>query len=263
MIPARESLLKAAMLTLAVLTAPAAATAQVGEYHEPLNEKLPPGFTAATLARVRQYDPFWMQPVRVELPTAGTVSIYSASPDPLATITAPAQFSVNAGHIYRLRVSEMPEFPGVELYPSIEIIDRLHPPVGTAANYPIPVVLSAADIQQAIDGQMVTRIIYLENPRRAALVDPLRRQTPLTVSPTDNALQEAGNLGRPMVIVRIGGRTPSGLDMPVSFFGSGGAFDLGETVAVNTGVVKLSDRKKNLDGLASDRASSQRPVARK
>jgi len=262
MIPARESLLKVAMLTLTVLMAPAAATAQVGDYHEPLNEKLPPGFTAATLARARQYDPFWMQPVRVELPTAGTVSVYSASPAPLATIDAPAQFSVNAGHIYRLRVTGMPEFPGVELYPSIEIIDRLHPPAGTAASYPIPVVLTEADMQQAIDGQMVTRIIYLENPRRAALVDPLRRQSPRTIDPTENALQEAGHLGRPMIIVRIGGRIPSGPEMPLSFFGSGGAFDLGETVPVNTGVVKLSDRQKNLDGLARERTSERQRTPR-
>ena len=145
----------------------------------------------------------------------------------------------------------MPEFPGVEIYPSIEILDRLHPPAGTAANYPIPVVLSANDLQQAIDGQLVTRIIYLENPRTASMIDPLRRQGLNQIVPTDNALQEAGFLGRPMIIVRIGGRVPDGSNMPSSYFGSGGAFDLGETVPVNTGVVKLSDRKKTRGALAS------------
>ena len=65
------------------------------------------------------------------------------------------------------------------------------------------------------------------------------------------ALQEAGFLGRPMIIVRIGGRVPDGSNMPSSYFGSGGAFDLGETVPVNTGVVKLSDRKKTRGALAS------------
>jgi len=224
--------------------------AQAGEYHEPLNEKLPPGYTAAMLAQIRHYDPHWLQPVRVELPTSGTVSVYSASPDPLASITAPAQFSVNAGHIYRLRVTDMPEFPGVEIYPSVEILDRLHPPAGTAANFPIPIVLTENDLQQAIKGQLVTRIIYLENPRTASMIDPLRRQGLRQIVPTENALQEAGFLGRPMIIVRIGGRVPDGPNMPGSYFGSGGAFDLGETVAVNTGVVKLSDRKKSKGDLA-------------
>ena len=248
----RHSALRSTLLLAGILAmSPKMLMAQAGDYHEPLSEKLPPGYTAAMLAQIRQYDPHWLQPVRVELPTAGTVSVYSASPDPLASITAPAQFSVNAGHIYRLRVTDMPEFPGVEIYPSIEILDRLHPPAGTAANYPIPVVLSANDLQQAIDGQLVTRIIYLENPRTASMIDPLRRQGLKQIVPTDNALQEAGFLGRPMIIVRIGGRVPDGSNMPSSYFGSGGAFDLGETVPVNTGVVKLSDRKKTRGALAS------------
>ncbi len=139
----------------------------------------------------------WLQPVRVELPSSGQVSVYSATVDPLATIEAPAQFSVNAGHIYRLRVTDMPEFPDVEVYPSIEILDRLHPPAGQEANYPIPIVLSAADLKEAIDGRMVTRVIYLEDPKFASQLDRLRAEVPQTIAPTDNALQEAGKLGRP------------------------------------------------------------------
>ena len=257
MIPARASLLKTAMLTLATLMS-SSAMAQVGEYHEPLHEKLPPGYTADMLARIRQYDPAWMQPVRVELPTSGDVSVFSASSDPLATIAAPAQFSVNAGHIYRLQISNLPEFPGEEIYPSIEILDRLHPPQGSTGNYPIPIVLTEADLKEAIDGRLVTRIIYLENPRNAVALDPLRRGSPRTLSPTQNALQEAGRFGRPMIIVRIGGRVPVGPDMPLSYFGSGGAFDLGESVAVDTGVAKLSDMKRSTEGLASDSASGLR-----
>lgn len=238
----------AVVATLAVVSLVAgtsSALAQSGMYHEPLSEKLPPGYTADTLARIRHYDMSWLQPVRVELPTSGMVSVYSATSDPLATIAAPAQFSVNAGHIYRLRVSEMPEFPGLEIYPSIEILDRLHPPAGQEANYPIPIVLSADDLREANEGRMVTRLIYLEDPKFASQLDRLRAEVPQTIAPKDNALQEAGKLGRPMVIVRIGGRVPSGNDMPLSFFGSGGAFDLGQSIPVGTGVVRFSDRAKS------------------
>ncbi|HQX50623.1 MAG TPA: hypothetical protein PLY87_14995 [Planctomycetaceae bacterium] len=218
------------------------ALGQQGEFFQPLNEKMIPGFAADTLARARQYDPSWLQPVRVELPTDGTVSVYSATPEPAATIATPAQFCVNAGHIYRLRIADMPEFPNVEVYPSIEILDRMHPPEGRAPDYPIPVVLTEADIREAIEGHMVTRVVYLELPQLAATFDPLRREIPQSVDPTDNALQEAGRLGRPMIIVRIGGRIPTGADMPWMYYGSGGAFDLGESVQVDTGVVKLSDK---------------------
>lgn len=234
----------ATLIVASLLAGTSSANAQSGMYHEPLNEKLPPGYAADMLARIRHYDMSWLQPVRVELPTSGTVSVYSATTDPLATIAAPAQFSVNAGHIYRLRVTDMPEFPGVEIYPSIEILDRLHPPAGQEANYPIPVVLSADDLKEAIEGRMVTRVVYLEDPKFASQLDRLRAEVPQTVAPTDNALQEAGKLGRPMIIVRIGGRVPSGNDMPMSFFGSGGAFDVGQSIETGSGVVRFSDRTK-------------------
>ena len=243
-----------AMLRFAVITVAASlgstSLGQQGDYFQPLNEKMMPGFAADTLARVRQYDPSWLQPVRVELPTAGTVSVYSATPEPNAVLASPAQFSVNAGHIYRLRIADMPEFPNVEVYPSIEILDRMHPPDGRAGDYPIPVILTEADIREAIEGHMVTRVVYLEQPPLAAMLDPLRREIPQSVNPADNALQEADRLGRPMIIVRIGGRTPSGDYMPYLYYGSGGAFDLGGSVPVHTGVVKLSDKREQKSAVA-------------
>ncbi|MFN9718339.1 MAG: hypothetical protein ACK58L_06585 [Planctomycetota bacterium] len=251
----------AAMATWCVaslLVGTSAVHAQSGMYHEPLNEKLPPGFTADTLARIRRYDMTWLQPVRVELPSSGQVSVYSGTVDPLATIDAPAQFSVNAGHIYRLRVSGMPEFPDAEVYPSIEILDHLHPPVGQAANYPIPIVFSAADLKEALDGRMVTRVIYLEDPQFASQLDRLRDEVPQTVAPTDNALQEAGKLGRPLVIIRIGGRVPTGYDMPASFFGSGGAFDPGSSIPTGSGVARSSDRTPASRQLANQSAGRLR-----
>lgn len=231
--------------TLLLLLTASTATCCAQEFpgYAPISEKLPPGYSADMLARIRAGDPYYLQPVRVELPTTGTVSVYSATPDPLATIAAPAQFSVNAGHFYRLRVADMPEFPGVEVYPSIEILDRLHPPAGQEANYPIPLILSQSDLQEAINGRMVTRIVYLEQPQLASTLDPLRRDFRPEPDPAQNALQEADRLGRPMVIVRIGGRTPDGPDMPLSFYGSGGSFDLGaspETSGVNVTQRSLS-----------------------
>jgi len=218
------------------------AKAQFRPGYEPLSEKLPPGYTADVLARIRHQDLSFLQPIRVELPTDGTVTVYSGSPEPRGVGATPAQFSANIGHLYRLRVSDMPEFPGEELYPSIEVLDRLHAPEGSATSYPIPVVLSADDLKEAIEGRLVTRVIYLENPRLASPADTLRSE-PANLNPTDNALQEAGLRGRPMIIVRIGGRIPSAFDTPLSFYGTGGAVDMSDAVPPNTGVARSSDKK--------------------
>ena len=145
----------------------------------------------------------------------------------------------------------MPEFPNVEVYPSIEILDRMHPPTGRAGDYPIPIVLTEADIREVLDGRMVTRVVYLEQPQLAAILDPLRREIPQSLDPAANALQAADQLGRPMIIVRIGGRTPSGDQMPYMYYGSGGGFDLGNSIPIHTGVVKLSDKRGPKSSIAS------------
>jgi hypothetical protein len=126
------------------------------------------------------------------------------------------------GHLYRLRLTELPEFPAAEFYPTIELLDRLHPPAGQEFKYPIPVVFTADDLKLAASGALVTRVIYLERPQTAASDDPLRRERPQTVAPGDNAIAAAEMHGRPLAIVRIGGRVPVDGQAPPFFFGSGG-----------------------------------------
>ena len=212
-------------------------------YYQPLNDRLPPGYNAEILERVRRDDAHWLQPVRVEVPTTAQVSAYSAAPEPLLTGDAPAQFSVSTGHLYRLRLAEMPEFPGLELFPSIEILDRLHPPEGLKESYPIPIVFDEADLRAAAEGLLVTRVIYLERPQIAASGDPLRSERAQTVAPGGNAIDLAARHGRPMVIVRIGGRVPSGPDSPPLFFGTGGPLVAGEPVANDAGVARIPRRQ--------------------
>ncbi|MFO0979502.1 MAG: hypothetical protein U0996_24065 [Planctomycetaceae bacterium] len=231
-------------LTLLTAGLLSVSTAEAQQMYYPFSDRVPPGYTAEMMARVRQDDPYYLQPIRIELPSEGTVAIYSANPEPSAVLAAPALASVNAGHLYRLRVADMPELPGVELYPSIEILDRLHPPVGRTLNYPIPIVLTKDDLEAAANGQLVTRVVYLEEPQLAATQDPLRRDIPISVPQGANALEEAERLGRPMVIVRIGGRTPTAMNTPISFFGTGGAVDLGKSVPVNAGVARLSNKPR-------------------
>jgi hypothetical protein len=217
-------LLLTALATVIIGTVPAAAQLVPPSRSgwTPLNQHMPPGWNADLLLRARGEDPGWLQPIRVELPTEGSVQLYSGQPEPVQAAASPAQFAVSVGHLYRLRVADLPELPGVELYPSIEVLDRLHPPAGREHQFPIPIVLDAADLQAAADGLLVTRVIYLERPQTAAADDPLRREEPLTLPSGENLVAAAALHGRPMVILRIGGRTPSNGSAPPLFFGTGG-----------------------------------------
>ncbi len=159
-----------------------------------------------------------LQSVQVSLPSTGKVTVFNGGPQTGVPLLAPAQFRIGVGYAYRLKISDLPEFPGVELYPTIEIFDRLHPPLGREAEFPVPIALSTDDIQKAIDGRMTTKVVYLEQPQLAVVGDlapaMLNRQLP----PDRNLLIEADRLGRPMVLLRLGGRIPDEQHLEEGFF---------------------------------------------
>lgn len=196
------------------------------QYYHPLHQQVPPGQAAAWIGIARQDDFNVLQPLRIHLPSSGTAALYTQDAATIAVADASQLWAVQPGHVYRLRLADMPEFPGLEVFPSVELLDRLHPPAGREDEFPVPIPFSEDDIRLALAGHMVTRVIYLEEPKLAQQLDPLAREVPQMVAPGGNALEQADRLGRPIAIVRIGGRTPAGDRTPPSFFGTGGAAEL-------------------------------------
>ena len=56
---------------------------------------------------------------------------------------------------------------GLEVFPTIEIIDRLYAPPDQQCRFAIPIEITEEDLKLALDGKFVTRVIYLEDPRQA------------------------------------------------------------------------------------------------
>ena len=55
----------------------------------------------------------------------------------------------------------------MEIFPTIEIIDRTYAPVDQQVRFAIPVEIVQQDIELALQGKFVTRVIYLEDPQNA------------------------------------------------------------------------------------------------
>ncbi|MBC8113297.1 MAG: hypothetical protein H7062_02890 [Candidatus Saccharimonas sp.] len=187
----------------------------------PLNQMSPPGMSAQWSTNIGRAKPAHFQPVRVILPAAGSVTFYESANRPIE-LAAPAQAGLLVGNVYRLKVSGLEDFPGNDFYPSIELIDRLHPPTGREEDFPIDFEFTTEEFEWAANGRLVTKVIYLEQPERVPtlLLDSAQRIQ--TIEPSRNALAEADSLGRPMAIVRLGGRTPDPLRPDPQFFGPGG-----------------------------------------
>lgn len=201
------------MAGLALLTASAGiASAQtypsINGRQYPLSQSTPPGVAGQWANQLGRGVPAYFQPVRVSLPTSGKVTWYDQSVRRPMTFAAPAQADMLVGPVYRLRITEVPELPGQEFYPTIEVVDRLHPPAGHEQKFPVDVELTLEELEWAAQGRMITKVVYLEQPDAipTRLVDANPRI--IDLPPSQNAVAEADALGRPIAIVRIGGRTP-------------------------------------------------------
>jgi hypothetical protein len=115
------------------------------------------------------------------------------------------------GPVYRFRVTEIPGQPGLEIFPTVELLDRLYPPAGQALRFPVPIELTQEELLMAAEGRFITRVIYLEDPDLAPAIARKKEEQPWVESrPGEDPLVMADHLGRPMAILRLGGRTPAG-----------------------------------------------------
>src|SRR5207244_12170007 len=80
---------------------------------------------------------------------------------------APLSVGLLIGSVYRLRVTNIQQQKGQEVYPTIEVINRLYPPMGMEFKFPIPIELTQEELEMALSGRFVTRVVYLEEPEAA------------------------------------------------------------------------------------------------
>jgi hypothetical protein len=183
--------------------------------------KLPPGAIGAQQLLRGGPLPGYFQPVEVTAPEGALVSLaidhQFSTPQP-----TPFKAGMLIAPVYRLRVTQIPNHVGEEVYPTVEIINRIYPPVGEEFRFPVPIDLTQADLELALAGKFVTRVVYLEDPEQALPVAPVDdEQRYFEVRPSDDPLEVADRLGRPVAIIRLGGRLPDATGPDAKFlFGS-------------------------------------------
>ena len=150
----------------------------------------------------------YFQPVSFTTPENALVEIWSGRKfEPVDSKTPLVGMLI--GSVYRLRVTQIPAYPGEEIFPTIELVNRLYPPQGLAKKFPVPIHLTQEELEMALAGQFVTRVIYLENPNQALPAREIQgEQRVFQIGRYEDPLQTADAMGRPMAIIRIGSRLP-------------------------------------------------------
>ena len=155
------------------------------------------------------------QPVKICLPgealqcfAVGTTFVDPIVPDGLV--------GLQVGSTYRFRIDNIPYNEGCVLYPTIRLLGHLNPPAGKETEFPIIVDLTQEDLELALSGKFVTRIVYLESPTTALPVRSEDNRLSREIAPGADPLAVAETLGRPIAVVRVGARVPD----ETGFFGS-------------------------------------------
>lgn len=176
--------------------------------HYPNHGLMAPGQAGSQMLLRGGPIPGYFQPAQIRCPQGGKVAIASAG-----KFAAGAPSVLNVGLLigtpYRFKITEIPGLPGVEIFPTVELLDRLYPPAGLATRFPIPIHLTAQELRMAAEGLFVTRVIYLEDPTNPVVIqDQENRQRFFDVRFNEDPLRVADQLGRPMAILRIGSKQP-------------------------------------------------------
>lgn len=173
-----------------------------------IDRNMPPGAIAYRRQLIEPSLETFSQPVKVVVPDGVNVQVWnqggfgqSGAQDLLV--------GMRIGPVYRLKVSSLVRGITQDIYPSIELVDRLYPPDGLRLKHPIKIVIDPADVENALNGKLVNKVIYLENPKTALPYRQAADDQPFFDVPfSADAYEVAESMGRPMAILRIGSRHP-------------------------------------------------------
>jgi hypothetical protein len=159
----------------------------------PLPVPAPPAFVAKT-SQVRFLNPRGMQ-IGWAIPTG-----YADN-----QLVTPGRYNFRQGATYRLKLANVPERPGLILYPTLQIYPA-HPTTDAYLSHnSIPVELTDEDLDQVESNNFVTKVLYLPDARYQDLaIAGVETIVSTRLDPGVDPVQEADRRGTIMAVLRVG-----------------------------------------------------------
>jgi hypothetical protein len=174
---------------------PPAAVAAVGALNGPYA-----GQFAAARTSVRFLEPRGMK-VSWMIPSADGKRVWNDKP-----LETPATYNFTQAAIYRLKLSDIPDYPGVDLYPTLEVVPASQRAMTFLAHSSVPVSFTADDFRMVSSGNYVVKVIYLPDPQYQdiAVGGGLGELISTQLEPGVDPIAEATKRGCILLIVRLG-----------------------------------------------------------
>lgn len=148
--------------------------------------------------------------IRFTRPTGMKIAWFAQGPDGRpgysnVPIEAPGRYNFQQGAIYRLKISNIEGLPGVERYPTLEVVPANPKTEAFLSHSAVPIEFTQDDFKQVAEGNYVTKVIYLPDPQFQDVAGTGTDEIVSTrLEPGADPIQEALRRGCILVIIRMG-----------------------------------------------------------
>jgi hypothetical protein len=158
------------------------------------------GQFCAARTSVRFVDPRGMK-ISWMIPSADGKKNWNDKP-----LEAPASYNFTQAAIYRLKLSDIPDYPGVDLYPTLEVVPANQRAMTFLAHSSVPVSFTPDDFRMVASGNYVVKVIYLPDPQYQdiAIGGGLGELISTQLEPGVDPIAEACKRGSILVVARLG-----------------------------------------------------------
>jgi hypothetical protein len=148
--------------------------------------------------------------VRFLSPAGMKVSWFAPSPDGKTgfannQLVAPGRYNFLQAAVYRLKLSSIPNRPGLELYPTLEVVPSNARTDAFLAHSAVPVAFTDEDFDQVASGNFLVKVVYLPYPQfqDLATIGP-DEVVSSRLEPGVDPIAEACRRGNVLLVVRVG-----------------------------------------------------------
>ena len=136
-------------------------------------------------------------------------------------LIVPGRLEFAQGGIYRLKLTDVSGREGVELYPTVEVGHSNPRTAAYLAHNAISIQFTEEDLDQALSGNFVTKVIYLPDPEfQGEVISGIDTLVSTRLEPGLDPIIEADRRGSILAIVRLGNKD---IELTAAVYANGGA----------------------------------------
>lgn len=122
-------------------------------------------------------------------------------------VVSPGRYDFHQGSTYQLKLTSIPDRPGLALYPTVEVRPTTLETDAYLAHNSVPLELTDEDLDQIQANNFVTKVIYLPNSRHQELaIAGVETLVSTRLDPGVDPIDEANRRGTIMVVLRVGNK---------------------------------------------------------